>query len=174
MRGRSWVVIPIVGAIVLASLGITYYFTVEPALTVKVRWRATVTPVQRAELERQFLLVRPMPDQGRTYRYDLLDTSPSNMEALVHDPAVEDTADIDTVRYTLPPDYPYGTSWTWAAYRVPILREPGVVEAVVGISAAMLIVPPMWAVWSVVSGRRKARARPVRKSDVRPPGVPAE
>lgn len=171
---RARVLIPIVAAIVLASFGITYYFTVEPAPTVKVRWRATVTPEQRAELEREFLLVRPKPDERRTYRYDLLDDSPSNMEALVHDPAVEDTADIDTVHYTLPPDYPYGTSWTWAAYRVPILRAPGVVETVVGISAVALVVPAVWGVWSVVSARRKARARPARKSGVRPPGVPAE
>ena len=174
MRSRARVLIPILGAIILASLGVTYYFTVEPALTVKVRWRATVTPDQRSDLERQFLLVRPVLDQGRTYRYDLLDTSPSNMEALVRDPAVEDTADIDTVHYTLPPDYPYGTSWTWAAYRVPILRAPGVVETVVGISAMTLVVPAVWVVGSVVSVLRKARAQPARKSDVRPPGAPAE
>jgi hypothetical protein len=164
MRGRARVLIPIAGAVVLAALGVTYYFTVEPAPTVKVRWRATVTPDQRSDLEREFLLVRPTPDERRTYRYDLLDTSPSNVEALVHDPAVEDTADIDPVHYTWPPDYPYGSSWTWAADRVPILRAPGVVETVVGVSAVALIVPLVWLAWSVVSGQRRARARSVRQS----------
>jgi hypothetical protein len=136
---RLRVLAPVAAAIILATLGIAYYFTVEPAPTLKIRWRAGVTPGERAEVERRFRLVKPTPDQPRTYRYDLLDTRASNIEALVHDPAVEDTADIDTVHYVLPPDYPYGKSWTWAAYRMPILRAPGVVDMLVGISAIALI-----------------------------------
>ena len=125
-------------ALVLAALGAAYFFTCEPSLTVKIRWRGDVDAARRAALERKFLLVNPSPQERRTIRYDLLDTSRSNLQAILDNPAVEDTTDIDRFSFSLPADYPYGSSWRWVAHRTPLLRIPGVVEALVGICAAVL------------------------------------
>ena len=110
-------------------LGVAYLLTYEPSVRVGVRWRDGITTEQRARLERQFRLVNraPEPEEGHD-RYDLLDIRPDNIEALMHDPAVEDT---ESLHGTLPPDISYGESWMWIAHRVPGLRAPGVVEALV-------------------------------------------
>jgi len=109
----------------LASVGATYYLTYEPAPSVRVRWRQDVTPATRTQLERTFLLVNRVAHEGstRTFRYDLLDTSQSNIEALVTHPAVEDTDDIDRVSYAIPVDRAYGGSWMWVGHRIPIIRH---------------------------------------------------
>jgi hypothetical protein len=84
-----------------------------------------VTPATRTQLERTFLLVNPVSHEGstRTFRYDLLDTSRSNIEALVTHPAVEDTDEIDRQNYAIPIDGPYGGRWMWVAHRIPIIRH---------------------------------------------------
>ena len=139
MRRRIGAVWPAaIAALLLAALGLAYFFTCEPSLTVKIRWRGDVDAADRAALERKFLLVNPQPQEPDTLRYDLLDTSRSNLKAILEDPAVEDTTDIDRVSLSLPADYPYGTSWRWIAHRTPLLRIPGVVEALAGICAAVL------------------------------------
>jgi hypothetical protein len=139
-------------AVVLAAFGAAYFFTCEPSLTVKIRWRADVDVARRAALERKFLLVNPSPQERRTVRYDLLDTSRSNLKAILDNPAVEDTTDIDRVSFSLPADYPYGSSWRWIAHRTPLLRIPGVVEGLVGVCAVVL------AVSSVAAIRRRRRS----------------
>ena len=109
----------------LASVGATYYLTYEPAPSVRVRWRQDVTPAGRTQLERTFLLTNRGAHEGSTriFQYDLLDTSRSNLEALVTHPAVEDTDDIDRVNYAMRADCPYGESWMWVGHRIPILRH---------------------------------------------------
>lgn len=82
----------------LAALAFAYWFTVEPAPGVRVRWRDHVTVEEQAALERKYLLVDPEgphPESPRSFGYALLDTSRSNIEALVKDPAVFDTNDIE-------------------------------------------------------------------------------
>jgi hypothetical protein len=117
------------------SLGVTYYFTYEPAPRIAIRWPAEIDPERRQELERRFLLVNPAVEGDRV-EYDLLDTSRDNVEALVREPDVFDTDRISRERFTLPLDVPYGTSWMWIAHRTPLLRIPGVVGAIVAICAA--------------------------------------
>ena len=147
MRPVRWpAAIAFVAAVLVAIGGATYWYTVEPAPAVKVRWRAEVTPEQRRDLERQFRLVDAIAADGRTITYNLLDTSAANLEALVTDSAVEDTSDIDRTRYTLPPDIAYGTRWMWAADRIAGLRRPGVVPAIVGL-CAVAIAGGIVAVW---------------------------
>ena len=124
-------------ASVLVALGLAYYFTVEPAPTINIRWRAGIDDAQRGRLERSFLLVQTGRD-GRTYVYDLLDTSPENLRAVLTEPAVEDTYRIDRDTLRFPPDYIYGSSWMWVAHRTPVLRVPGVVEGVVAVCAAIV------------------------------------
>ena len=138
-RGRRTIVAAAIAAVMLAVVAGTYWYTVEPAPAVKVRWRADVTDVQRRSLERRYRLVDPIASEGRTVTYNLLDASTGNLEALVGDPAVEDTGDIDRQRFMLPPDFPYGTRWMWVGDRLPVLRTPGVVPALVAAGALALV-----------------------------------
>jgi hypothetical protein len=123
---------------VLIALGITYYFTCEPAPRVAIRWREGATPERRQALERRFLLVNPAPDRDRI-EYDLLDTSRTNLEALVREPDVADTDRVSREGFTVPLDVPYGTSWMWLAHRTPVLRLPGVIPATIVLCAAVLL-----------------------------------
>ena len=127
---RPW--LTAAAACVLAALGFTYYLTVEPAPTVNIRWREGVTDAERRRLERSFLLVATARE-GRTYAYDLLDTRPSNLAAILSEPAIEDTSRIDPGSLAFPADYVYGSTWMWAAHRTPVLRVPGVVEGIVAV-----------------------------------------
>lgn len=114
----------------LVALGTTCYLTYEPAPRIGVLWRAGVSPERRTELERRFLLVERRPEEDR-FTYDLLDTSRSNLEALVLDADVADTDRVSRERFEVPFDIPYGTSWMWVAHRLRVLRMPGVVESIV-------------------------------------------
>lgn len=138
-RGRGPAIAAAVALFVLALIGGTYWYTVEPAPAVKVRWREGIGADRQAELERRFLLFDPVAPEGRSATYTLLDTSAANIEAIVEAPEVEDTYDIERQRYTVQPAAPYGTRWMWLAHRVPLLRTPGVVETIVAACAVVLI-----------------------------------
>lgn len=111
----------------LTLLGLAYALTYEPAPRVRVEWRESVTEQQRAALERKYLL-----DKGRdripngSTAYDLLDTSRSNIKALVEDAAVADTADIDREAHAVPFDVEYGEGWMWIAHRTPGIRHASI------------------------------------------------
>ncbi len=137
-------------AIVLIVLAAAYLLTCEPSPTIALRWREGVTDAQRARLERRFLLVEPSPHGPRTFRYDLLDVSRSNVEAIVSEPALEDIGDIDRRTLAFPADYSYGTSWMWLAHRIPVLRAPGVVPTLVGLCAVVVVL----GVVGMLTGRR--------------------
>lgn len=115
-------------AIAIAGLAIyffTYWFTYEPAPTIRVRWRDDVSAEQQATLERKYLLSNgrePMADAPRSIAYDLLDTSHRNVEALVKDPAVADTNDVDRDNFEVRITADQGERWTWVALRLPVLR----------------------------------------------------
>jgi hypothetical protein len=126
-------------ALILIALAAAYYLTVEPSPTVSIRWREGVTDAQRAALERRFLLVKPAAHEPRTFRYDLLDVSRSNLEAIVIEPAIEDTGNIDRRTLAFAADYPYGTSWMWLAHRIPGLRARGVVPALAAVFAVVVV-----------------------------------
>jgi hypothetical protein len=63
--------------------------------TVNVRWRTSVTESERHNAEAQFRLADGEPLGEYTWRYDLIDPSPRNIRALLTDPAVADTHNID-------------------------------------------------------------------------------
>jgi hypothetical protein len=127
-----------VAASVVLSLGAAYYLTCEPAPRISIRWRAGIELDRRAELERVFLLVNGTPEQER-FEYDLLDTSRSNIEAMVLEPDVADTDRVDQHTFVVPFDAPYGTSWMWVAHRTPVLRARGVVPGVVVACVVVLV-----------------------------------
>jgi hypothetical protein len=142
--------ITIAAALIAIALGATYYLTVQPSPTVSIRWREQVTDAQRAALERRFLLVKPAADEPRTFRYDLLDVSRSNLEAIVGEPAIEDIGNIDRHSLAFPADYPYGTSWMWLAHRIPVLRMRGVVPALAGVCVVVVVL----GIAGMLKGRR--------------------
>jgi hypothetical protein len=128
----------IVATCMLVALAVTYSFTYEPAPRIAIRW-ADIQPARRQQLERRFLLVNPAPDRDRI-EYDLLDTSRTNIEALVREPDVADTDRVSRDGFTVPLDVPYGASWMWAANRIPVLRTPGVIPAIVTLCVAAVAV----------------------------------
>ncbi len=127
----------LLAAVTLATLGGAYYLTREPAPEIRIGWRDGIEANRRAELERHFRLVRPAPFEDRL-TYDLLDTSRANVKALVNERDIQDTDRVDREHFAIPPDVPYGSSWMWIAHRLPILRNPGVVEGTVVTCAAVL------------------------------------
>ena len=131
-KGPTWWtnLTTVVAASVLLTFGVAYCLTYEPSVRIGVRWRDGVTVAQRAGLERRFRLVNGAPS-GTHIRYDLLDARRTNIEALVYDPNTEDTESISRTLFIAPPDIAYGESWMWVAHRIPGLRAPGVVEAIV-------------------------------------------
>ena len=145
----------VAAASVLVAFGAAYYLTYEPAVRIGIRWRDGVTVERRAELERRFRLVNRAPSEMQ-FTYDLLDTRRENIEALVNEADAEDTESLSRSTYTVPPDITYGRSWMWVRYRIPGLRTPGVVEAIVTTCIVVL----------TTSVRRLAKARRVRKRSV--------
>lgn len=139
-RARRVRWIGITGVAGLAVLGATYWLTYEPAPRVRVLWAVDVAPDRQASLERRYLLRngRDRLTEG-SLAYDLLDTSPSNIRALVEDPAVADTNDIERHTFVVPFDVDYGGEWMWVAHRLPVLRNGRTRAAVLVALAAMAI-----------------------------------
>lgn len=109
--------------VALAGLALAYFLTYQPAPIVHVTWAPSVTESQQARLERRYLLLNRRDPQERSYVYDLLDTSRRNVEALVQDPDVMDTHNIDRQRFEVPFEIGYGEEWMWVAHRTPGLRN---------------------------------------------------
>ena len=128
------------GIVGLGLLGAAYALTCEPAPRVRVQWGAGVAPEQRARLERMYLLLNPRdPIPDGSIAYDLLDTSVSNIRALVGHPAVINTGDIDENVFIVPFQTEYGESWMWIAHRTPLLRDARLRTSLVALLAAMAI-----------------------------------
>ena len=73
------------------------FWRADGGRAVKIRWAAATTPDERAAAEQRYSLTRGRIDEGRTWAYVVGDTSASNLAAIVRDPEVEDTANIDRV-----------------------------------------------------------------------------
>ncbi len=130
----------ITGLLGLSLLGAAYAFTYEPAPRIRVQWREDLRPEQRARRERTYLLVRPRdPIPDGSIAYDLLDTSAANIRALVNDPAVTNTGDIDENTFIVPFHTEYGESWMWVAHRTPGLRDARVRAWLTAAFAAMAV-----------------------------------
>ena len=152
------VAVAVSGATLLA-LGLAYSLTYEPAPEIRILWRADLDPARRTELERTFLLVNSNPFADRL-SYDLLDTIPGNVEALVNERDILDTDRVDRVGFTIPSDIPYGSSWMWIANRTPVLRIPGLVRTVVLACATALAASLGVLLVARRTSRTSDRARP--------------
>ena len=74
-----------------------------PGARVHVRWQASVTEPVRQSLEARFQLADGQKLDESTWRYDLVDPSRENVRALVSEPAVADTHDIDRPNNAIDP-----------------------------------------------------------------------
>jgi hypothetical protein len=119
--------VALLGVCALACYGLAYWLTYEPAPRIRVLWRPEITPARRVALERRYRLVNPrelLPEGSLAY--DLLDTSASNVEAMVEDPAIADTHDIERHTHVVRFETDYGNEWMWIADRTPGLRNRAV------------------------------------------------
>jgi hypothetical protein len=112
----------VVGIGGLGALAFAYWFTYEPAPGVRVSWRPGITLEQQEALERKYMLAARRAPLNGSLAYDLLDTTRSNIEALLKDPAVVDTNDIDDEYFRVRLGTDYGDRWMWVAHRTPLLR----------------------------------------------------
>jgi hypothetical protein len=67
----------------------------SPGFPVKIRWAEELEPALRTDVERRYRLEDGQQEEGRTWRYTLHDLRPDNLRAIVLDPHIEDTANID-------------------------------------------------------------------------------
>lgn len=155
-----WLWLTVIGASGLALAAVTFWLTADRAPAVRVRWRDDVTAARQAELERRYMLANgqdPHPDSPRSVAYDLLDTSRRNVRALVQDPDVADTNDIDRELYVVSPDASPSSSRVWLANRLPGLREErtrrGLVIALAGSAVAGLA--RLLFAWLIAAGARR-------------------
>jgi hypothetical protein len=72
-----------------------------PGGRVHVRWQPAVDAATRQRLESQYRLADPEQLDGLTWRYDLIEPRPDTIRAIVNDPAVADTHDINREAYAL-------------------------------------------------------------------------
>lgn len=82
---------------------------------VSIRWSEAASGSAREALEARYRLAEPRHDTGQTWSYQLRDTSTDNIRALVQDPAIEDTHNINRAESRLAGDESpgplYGPYW---------------------------------------------------------------
>ena len=71
----------------------------ERPVFIHVRWAPSVDDAARGQIEERYGLSRPEQRDGRTWSYYLTNRSRSNIEALVRDPAVEDTQNLNRASF---------------------------------------------------------------------------
>lgn len=91
-RRRLWVAL---GGVLIAIAALVEIRTIGPEIS--VRWREGITTEERVALERQHDLRRGEPIDGTAtgWEYELHNRSSDNIGALVRNPSVEDTGNID-------------------------------------------------------------------------------
>lgn len=140
---RAWLLV-IVGVIGLVSMRVAYDLTYEPAPAVRVRWRDGTGDWRRAWLELKYRVADPEAPEGLaglSYAYVLFDTSHRNIKALVTDPEVADTNDIDRLKFEVPWETEQESQrWMWVADRLPGLRQPAARGGLIALLVAMILV----------------------------------
>ena len=131
-----------VGLAGLAALAFAYWFSYEPAPGIRVQWQPGVAIEEQTALERKYLLSNrraPHSEQPLSLAYDLLDTRRSNIEALLENPAVADTNDIDDEWARVRLGTAYDDGWMWVAHRTPLLRYGWIRWTLIAVLTAMAL-----------------------------------
>lgn len=148
----------IIAGVILVGVSVAWYATWEAAPAVSVGWAEGLPAGHRRALERRFRLALPrQQDDGfdNPVEYDLLDTRPANIRALIDQPEVADTGRIDRTGSRILANAPFGRGGTWIGDRIPVLRTYGVVPALIVVCSLLLLSPAARAVWR---GRRRHAA----------------
>jgi hypothetical protein len=82
-----------------AAAAILWVTLASGPVPMHVRWKPGATDAERIALEQRFHLTEGVVTEGTTRAYLLADTSTTNIRALVEHPSVEDTADINRIRF---------------------------------------------------------------------------
>jgi hypothetical protein len=109
----------------LAWFGAKAATNTSVAPTIHVQWRPGVSDRERTALERELTLIPQLDEQQHVVAYELVDSSPENIERLVHHAAVLDTHEIDRDEYALSAAVPQGNTQRWLAHRA---LSPGAVS----------------------------------------------
>ena len=146
--------------VLLAAIaGVAVASIPRPPVPLNIRWAPHVSDAERTELERQFTLSNGELREGTTRHYLLLDSSRSNIAAIVQSPAVADTSNIDRDARRLQPEFDQtnqlrlwtivlalaGTAlWEFLPFAGRVLARPvnlrsGVVLAVTGGAPLLLL-----------------------------------
>ena len=100
---RPWrILFVLVGAFVVmtaAAAGVLSLTLSRDPVPVHVRWKRGTSDAERAALEQRFHLTEGVVTKGTTRAYLLADTSTGNIRAMVQHPSVEDTADVNRLRF---------------------------------------------------------------------------
>jgi hypothetical protein len=104
-----------------------------PGPKINVRWAPDVDDAAREAIEARFHLAREGQPDGRTRRYELLDPSRANVEALLMNPAVEDTAGLNraTLEFDKVPEVRFDekpTEWLVGLEPCPEMRPASLVR----------------------------------------------
>ena len=156
MDGRRAWWCAVVGIAGLSLFAFAYWYSCEPAPGIRVTWREGVSPSRQAAAERTYMLVNrraPHEEQPRSLAYDLLDTRESNIRALLTDPAVEDTNDIDDQWARVRLGTAYGDEWMWVAHRTPFIRYAEIRWTIL-VTLAAVAAFGLWGLW-----RQQTRTR---------------
>jgi hypothetical protein len=95
---RRGVILVIAAAVAFGALRLAY--GQRPAY-VHVRWAPTIDAAARAEMERTYSLTQGEHREGATWGYYVTDVSSANLQALVQNPAVEDTHNIHRTAFRI-------------------------------------------------------------------------
>lgn len=150
-----------IGLLGLILINVTYWFTIDRAPSIKLRWRDDVSAARQAQLEQLYGLVdqhAPVTNSPRSVAYDLRDTTRRNIEAMVTNPEVADTNDVDRDNFEVYLHTGYGENWMWWADRQPLLRSTTVRWSV-------LIALVMLAVYGLVGMSVEATPPVTRSAD---------
>ena len=79
--------------------GVLAFIIPSRPIPINVRWAAGVTEAERGEAERRLRLADGHVMEGRTWAYQLPDGSTASIRAIVMDASVEDTANLNRVRF---------------------------------------------------------------------------
>jgi len=104
----SWRTTAIACALLGCALSVAARLAVgPPGAYVHVEWQPTVDEATQAQVAERYRLDKPEKlKDPYSWRFDLIDTSSNNIRALVADPAVRDTHEIDRHAFTLEPTAP--------------------------------------------------------------------
>lgn len=123
-----------------AAYAFTVVFGAQPVF-INVRWSPTVDTVERQRVEDKYGLRLPEFWEGRTWSYVLTDPTVTKVEALVRDPAVEDTHNVNRRLFTVEtaPPRPYVTPFPeWTPLALNVLSALFLLGGVVGLLLAVL------------------------------------